>query len=72
MEEDESGLTFQKWTPDVDKSRIPVSMMINFIELRVTGFKLNDVLPQTLEGLHVDTWFAHVRNRIVKSSGYGV
>ena len=52
MEEDSSGLTFQPWTPDVDTSRPPVSMMINSSELRVGGFKFKEVLevlPPTLE-----------------------
>ena len=33
VEEDASGLTFQEWTPDVDTSRPPVSMLINSSEL---------------------------------------
>ena len=49
MEEDASGLTFQEWTPDVDKSRPPVVMLINSSELRAAGFKLKEVLPPTLE-----------------------
>ena len=49
MEEDASGLTFQEWTPDVDTSRPPVSMLINSSELRAAGFKLKEVLPPALE-----------------------
>ena len=49
MEEDASGLTFQEWTPDVDTSRTPVSMLINSSELCVTGFKLKEVFPPSLE-----------------------
>ena len=44
-----SGLTFQEWTLDVDTSRPPVTMVINSNELRVTGFKLKEVLSPTLE-----------------------
>ncbi len=49
MEEDASGLTFQEWTPDVDTSRTPVSILINSSDLLATGFKLKEVLPPTLE-----------------------
>ncbi len=49
MEEDESGLTFQEWTPDVDTSRPPVAMQINSSELRAVGFKLKEVLSPALE-----------------------
>ncbi len=49
MEEDESGLTFQEWTPDVDTSRPPVSRPINSSKLRVVGFKLQEVIPPSLE-----------------------
>ncbi len=49
MEEDVSGLTFQEWTPDVDTSRTPVVMVINFSELRPAGFKLKEVLTPELE-----------------------
>ncbi len=49
VEEDESGLTFQEWTPDVDTSRTPVPMLINSIELRATGFKLKEVLQGSEE-----------------------
>ncbi len=51
MEEDESGLTFQEWTPDVDTSRSPVTMLINSSELRATGFKFKEVLPPAPEGV---------------------
>jgi hypothetical protein len=44
VEEDASGLTFQEWTPDVDTSRPPVTMLINSSELRAAGFKLKEVL----------------------------
>ena len=49
MEEDASGLTFQEWTPDVDTSRPPVSVLINSSELRAAGFKLKEVIPPALE-----------------------
>ena len=49
MEEDASGLTFQEWTPDVDTSRPPVTMLINSSELRVAGFKLKEVMSPALE-----------------------
>ena len=49
MEEDESGLTFQEWTPDVDTSRLSVTVLINLSELRAAGFKFKEVLPPTLE-----------------------
>ncbi len=48
VEEDVSGLTFQEWTPDVDTSRSPVTMMVNSSELRGTDFKLKEVLPPHL------------------------
>ncbi len=44
-----SGLTFQEWTPNVDTSRPPVTMLINSNE----GFKFKEVLPPVLEALHV-------------------
>ena len=47
VEEDVSGLTFKEWTPDVDTSRPPVSVIINSSELR--GFKFKEVLSPTLE-----------------------
>jgi hypothetical protein len=43
VEEDVSGLTFQEWTPDVDTSRTPVTMLINSSEFRAAGFKLKEV-----------------------------
>ncbi len=49
----ESGLTFQEWTPDVDTSQAPVTMMINSSELSASGFKIKEVpqvLPPELEG----------------------
>ena len=51
MEEDVLGLTFQEWTPDVDTSRTPVSILINSNVLRDTGLKLKvlEVFPPTLE-----------------------
>ena len=49
MEEDASGLTFQEWTPDVDTSRPPVTMLINSSDLRAAGFKLKEVIPPALE-----------------------
>ncbi len=49
VEEDESGLTFQEWTPDVDTSRPPVAILINSSELRAAGFKIKEVIPPTLE-----------------------
>ncbi len=51
VEEDASGLTFQEWTSDVDTLRPHVSMLINSRELRVTGFKLKEVFPPTLEAV---------------------
>jgi hypothetical protein len=57
VEEDVSGLTFQEWTPDVDTSRPPVSMLINSSELRSAGFKFKEVLPPALEAV------AHVLTR---------
>ena len=42
VEEDESELTFQECTPDVDTSRPPVAMLINSSELRAAGFKLKE------------------------------
>ena len=44
VEEDPSGLTFQEWTPDVDTSQTPLTMLINSIDLRAAGFKLKEVL----------------------------
>ncbi len=49
VEEDTSGLTFQEWTPDVDTSRPPVSMLINSNELRTASFNLKEALSPTLE-----------------------
>ena len=49
VEEDESGITFQEWTPDVETSRTPVDILMNSIELRVVGFKLKEVMSPTLE-----------------------
>jgi hypothetical protein len=49
VEEDESGLTFQEWTPDFDRSRSPVDMLINPSELHEAGFKLKEVVPPALE-----------------------
>ena len=51
MEEDVSGLSFQEWTPDVDTSRTPVSMIINSSQLRVVVFNLKEVIPPTLESV---------------------
>ena len=51
VEEDESGLTFQEWTPDVDTSHPPVAMLMNSSELRVSGFKFKEVFPPELEGV---------------------
>jgi hypothetical protein len=45
VEEDASGLTFQRWTSDVDTSRPPVAMLINSSELCAAGFKLREVFP---------------------------
>ena len=52
MEEDVSGLTFEVWDPtqNVDMSRPLVHMIISSSELRAPGFKIQEVLPQTLEG----------------------
>jgi hypothetical protein len=49
MEEDTSGLTFQEWLPDVDTSRSPVTILINFNELCDTGFNLKEVIPPVLK-----------------------
>ena len=49
VEEDESGLTFQEWTSDVDTSRTPVTILINSSELRTAGFNLKEVLSVALE-----------------------
>jgi hypothetical protein len=49
VKEDASGLTFQDWTPDVDTSRPPVTMLINSSEMRAAGFKFKEVLPPALE-----------------------
>ena len=49
VEEDVSGLNFQEWTPDVDTSRAPVAILINYSEFRVTGFNLKEVIPPALE-----------------------
>ena len=46
-----SGLTFQKWTLDVDTSRTPVVMLIDSSELRAAGFKLKEVLSPSLEAV---------------------
>jgi hypothetical protein len=40
-----------KWTPDVDTSRSPVSMLINSSDLRAAGFKLTEVLKCFLRQL---------------------
>jgi len=45
VDEDVSGLTFQEWTPDVDTSRPPVTMLIKSSELRAAGFKHKEVIP---------------------------
>jgi hypothetical protein len=55
VEEDESGLTFEEWTPDVNTSRTHVAMLINSSELRGAGFKLNGDFFQHLRQLHVVT-----------------
>ncbi len=49
VEWDESGLTFQEYTSNVDTSRTPVSMIVNSSELRATGFKLTEVFSPALE-----------------------
>ncbi len=51
VKEDESGLTFQEWTPDVDTTRPPVDILINSSELCAPGYKLKGVLPPTLEAV---------------------
>jgi hypothetical protein len=33
VEEDSSGLTFQEWTSDVDTSRSPVTVVVNYLPL---------------------------------------
>ena len=40
------------WDPtqDVDMSRPPIPMIISSSELRPSGFKIQEVLPPTLEG----------------------
>ena len=58
LEEDKSGLTFQEWTPDVDISRPPVTIMINSSELRVTGFNSRKCFLQ------------HLRHQYVVTSGH--
>ncbi len=45
---EESGLTFQEWTPDVDTSRAPVVILINSSELCAAGFNLKEVLSPAL------------------------
>ena len=49
VEEDVSGLTFQEWTTDFDTSRPPVVVIMNSSELRVTVFKIKEVIPPALE-----------------------
>ena len=56
MEEDDSGLTFQEWTQDVNTSRSPDVSTSNSSEL-CAGFKIKKVIPPVLEemergGLH--------------------
>jgi hypothetical protein len=48
VEQDASGLAFQEWTPDVDTSRPPVTMLIKSSELCAAGFKLKKVIPTAL------------------------
>ncbi len=63
MEEDTSGLTFQEWTPDVDTSRTPVTMLIISNELRAAGFKRKEVFPPSLEA----TVRVHTRGKGLRS-----
>jgi hypothetical protein len=56
VEEDMSELTFEEWTPVVDTSRSPVTMLINSNELRSADFKRKEVLPATLEVGGRITW----------------
>ncbi len=65
MEEDASGLTFQKWTPDVDTLRPPVVMLINSSELLAAGFMFKEVLPAVLET--VARGAVHTRSGTAKS-----
>ena len=61
VEEDESGLTLQEWTPDVDTSRPPVAMLINSNELRAAGFKLKEVFLLKCFLQHLRQLFACAR-----------
>jgi hypothetical protein len=47
VDEDASGLTFEKWDPsaDTDASQAPVAMIVNSSELRTAGFDLRRVIP---------------------------
>ena len=51
VDEDASGLTFEKWDPsaDTDASEAPVTMIVNSSQLRATGFDLREVIPLQLE-----------------------
>ncbi len=44
----DSRVTFQEWTPDVDTSRSPVVILINSTELCAAGFNLKEVLSPAL------------------------
>jgi hypothetical protein len=49
--DDTSGITFQEWDPSAgtDDTSVPVAMLVNSSELRVTDFPLAEVRP-----LHLD------------------
>ncbi len=51
VDEDTSGLTFEKWDPseDTDSSQDPVAMIVNSSDLCVVGFDLREVIPLHLE-----------------------
>ena len=51
MDEDASGLTFEKWDPgqSIDTSQEPAPMIINSSPLRAAGFRLDKVISLQLE-----------------------
>jgi hypothetical protein len=51
VDEDASGLTFEKWDPsaDTDASQAPVAMIVKSSELSAAGFDLREVIPLQLE-----------------------
>jgi hypothetical protein len=53
VDEDVSGLTFEKWDPSVhtDASQAPVTRIVNSRHLCVANFDLREVMPRQLESV---------------------